>query len=115
MCFGDPIYVNHAMNCMKSGFILQRHKKIKDLEAVLLNLVCKHVETEPVLQEITEDILSQSANMSQDARVDIHARGFWEGQRSAFFDNIQVILPGTLTGVQGDIRCKVLAALSTVK
>ena len=26
--------------------------------------------------------------------------------------NIQVILAGTLTGVQGDIRCKVLAALS---
>ena len=27
----------------------------------------------------------------------------------------QVILAGTLTGPQGDIRCKVLAALSTVK
>ena len=27
----------------------------------------------------------------------------------------QVILAGTLTGVQGDIRCKVLAALSTEK
>ena len=27
----------------------------------------------------------------------------------------QVILAGMLTGVQGDIRCKVLAALSTVK
>ena len=28
---------------------------------------------------------------------------------------VQVILAGTLTGVQGNIRCKVLAALSTVK
>ena len=27
----------------------------------------------------------------------------------------QAILAGTLTGVQGDIRCKALAALSTVK
>ena len=27
----------------------------------------------------------------------------------------QVILVGTLTGVQGDIRCKVLATLATVK
>ena len=27
----------------------------------------------------------------------------------------QVILAGALTGVQGDIRCKVLAALSTIK
>ena len=30
-------------------------------------------------------------------------------------DPIQVILAGTLTGVQGDIRCKILAALSTAK
>ena len=29
--------------------------------------------------------------------------------------DIQVILVGTFTGVQGDIRCKVLAALSPVK
>ena len=29
--------------------------------------------------------------------------------------SFQVILAGTLTGVQGDIRCNVLAALSTVK
>ena len=29
--------------------------------------------------------------------------------------NNQVILAGTRTGVQGDIRCKVLAALSTAK
>ena len=31
------------------------------------------------------------------------------------FESCQVILAGTLTGVQGDIRCNVLAALSTVK
>ena len=30
-------------------------------------------------------------------------------------ETVQVILAGTLTGVQGDIRCKVLTALSTVK
>ena len=29
--------------------------------------------------------------------------------------SLQVILAGTLTGVQGDIRCKVLAVFSTVK
>ena len=56
------------------------------LEAELLNLVCKDVETEPVLQDITGEVLSGGANTSQEARVDIHARGFWERQRSAFFD-----------------------------
>ena len=28
---------------------------------------------------------------------------------------VQVILAGTLTGLQGDIQCKVLEALSTVR
>ena len=36
-------------------------------------------------------------------------------QKGNDFRSVQVILTGTLTGVQDDIRCKVLAALSTVK
>ena len=35
--------------------------------------------------------------------------------RASPYDPIQAILAGTFTGVQGDIRCKVLVALSTVK
>ena len=46
--------------------------------------MCKDVETEPLLQDITGEVLG--ANTSQEARVDIHARGFWERQRSTFFD-----------------------------
>ena len=34
---------------------------------------------------------------------------------SAYDKQLQVVLAGTLTGVQDDIWCKVLAALSTVK
>ena len=30
--------------------------------------------------------LTRGSNKAQDARLDIHARGFWEPQRSAFFD-----------------------------
>ena len=45
-----------------------------------------YVEAEPVLQDITGEVLGRGANTSQEARVDIHARGFWESQRSAFFD-----------------------------
>ena len=41
---------------------------------------------QPVLQDITGEVLERGANTSQEARVDIHARGFWEMQRSAFFD-----------------------------
>ena len=35
--------------------------------------------------------------------------------RPSYHDHFQMILAGTLTGVQSDIRCKVLGALSTVK
>ena len=43
----------------------------------MLNLVCHDVEIEPVLQENTGESLAKGANTSPDARLDIHARGFW--------------------------------------
>ena len=49
-------------------------------------VVCNDVEVEPVLQEVTGGTLNHGANKAPDARLDIHARGFWERQRSAFFD-----------------------------
>ena len=53
-----------------------RHNEFRDLEAELLNTVCKDVQIEPVLQDITREILNPGANKSADARLDIHARGF---------------------------------------
>ena len=41
---------------------------------------CSDVEVEPGLQ------LNRGANQEIGARLDIHARGFWGRQRSAFFD-----------------------------
>ena len=55
-----------------------RHNELRDLEAELLNTVCKDVQIEPVLQNITGELLNPGANKSTDARLDIHARGFWE-------------------------------------
>ena len=40
----------------------------------------------PVLQEVTGETLIHGANKAPDARLYIHARGFWERQRSVFFD-----------------------------
>ena len=48
--------------------------------------MCKDVEVELVLQDIIGEELNRGANNSPDARLDIVARGFWERQRSAFFD-----------------------------
>ena len=74
------------MICKRGGFVTQRHNELRDLEAELLNMVCTDVEIEPVLQDIWGEQLGRGSNRAPDARSDIHARGFWENQRSTFFD-----------------------------
>ena len=74
------------MICTRDGFVIQRHNKLRDLEAELLNMVCKDVVTEPVLQNVEGEQLTRGSNKAQDAKMDTHAHGFWEPQRSAFFD-----------------------------
>ena len=78
--------VDHAIVFQRGGFIIQRHNELRDLEAEMLRMVCNDVEVEPVLEEVTGETLNHGANKAPDARLDIHARGFWERQRSAFFD-----------------------------
>ena len=81
---GDLFTVDHAMVCRHGGLIIQRHNEIRDLEAEMLRMVCTDVETEPVLQEITCEELNRGANKAPDARLDIHARGFWDRQQYIF-------------------------------
>ena len=72
--------VDQAMVCQRGGFIIQRHNELRDLEAEMLRMVCNDVEVEPVLQEVTGETLNHGANKAPDARLDIHARAFWERQ-----------------------------------
>ena len=74
------------MVCRHGGLIIQRHNEIRDLEDEMLRRVYTDVETEPVLQEITGEELNRGANKAPDARLDIHARRFWDRQQFAFFD-----------------------------
>ena len=55
---GDIFSLDHTMICKLSGFVTQRHKELRDLEAELLSMVCRDVEVEPVLQEITGEELN---------------------------------------------------------
>ena len=50
---GDLFDADHALICMRGGYIIQRHNEIRDLEAEILQAVCTDVEVEPVLQEVT--------------------------------------------------------------
>ena len=49
-------------------------------------MLCNDLELEPVLQEVTGETLNHGADKVPDARLDIHARSFWQRQISAFFD-----------------------------
>ena len=74
------------MVCRHGGLIIQRHNEIRDFKAEMLRMVCTDAEIEPVLQEITGEELNRVANKAPDARLGVHARGFWDRQQSAFFD-----------------------------
>ena len=86
--------MDHAMICKRGEFVIQNHNELRDLEAELFSMVCKDVEVEPVLQEITGEELNREANTAPDARLDIVAWGLWERQRSAFF-YVRVCHPNT--------------------
>ena len=85
---------NNATVCRRGGFIIQRYNELRGLEADMLSMLCNDVEIEPVLHELTGESLRSGANRAPDARLDIHARGFWERQRPAFFD-VRVCYPNT--------------------
>ena len=44
------------------------------------------IDETPKILDITGEVLNPGANKSADARLDIHARGFWEKRTTAFFD-----------------------------
>ena len=48
--------------CQRSGFIIERHNKLFDLEAEMLRMVCNDVEVEAVLQEVNGNTLNHGAN-----------------------------------------------------
>ena len=54
---------------------------------LLLQVVCRDVETEPHLQKVVnKQSYASTANTDDDARPDIRARGFWRQGQNAFFD-----------------------------
>ena len=66
------------LSCPKGGFPSIRHNEIRDLTATLLTVVCSSVTIEPDLQALTtEEFSNRTANISESARLDIAANGFW--------------------------------------
>ena len=75
------------MSCEKGGFVSIRHDDQRDLIANMLSEVCKDIEIEPKLTPLTgEELDSRTANTTNEARLDIRARGVWERGQEALLD-----------------------------
>ena len=84
---GARFNLQHALSCVKGGFISIRHNRIRDITANLLKEVCRDVRIEPHLQPLTGEAFKENtANLSDEARCDVSARGFWVAGQVAFFD-----------------------------
>ena len=84
---GEKFNQEHAMNCKKGGFITERHDNIRDFLTICLDRVCKDVQVEPHLIKVTDEKFKlKSANTTDEARLDMKARGFWRKGETAFFD-----------------------------
>ena len=83
---GGQMDAHHALTCPTGGYPSARHDEVRDLLAGVMKELLPDVETEPRLQPLQGENLKTSCNQSQEARLDIRARGFWSRQQDAFFD-----------------------------
>ena len=83
---GKRFTVDHAMSCMKGGYIHQRHDEVRDIFGKLAEEISKDVEIEPHLIPLSGEHLERSANAADEARLDLSVRGFWQRGQKAFFD-----------------------------
>ena len=82
---GASFSADHAMICRHGGLTFIRHNELRNLTASWLHEVCHDVVVEPPLQPLTSKALVPApANRRDDARADIHARGFWGRQQGTF-------------------------------
>ena len=78
--------VDHTLICHKGGFVNMRHDAIRDVEAKLMQKVCRDVVTEPVLLPVNPAELRPGTNSAQNARLDLSARDLWSGGEKNFYD-----------------------------
>ena len=79
---------------LKVRFVHQRYDKVRDKFGKLLNEVCNNVEIESPLLPLIGENLTQNSNKSDEARLDVRARGFWQRGQRAFFD-VRIFNPYT--------------------
>ena len=76
--------IDHTLVCKKGGYVSMRHNALRDLMGKMMEEVCKDVVIEPILLPVDENEVE--GNTSENARLDIAARGVWRGYERTFFD-----------------------------
>ena len=93
MC-GAQFTTAHAFSCAKGAFPSIRHVRIRDMTAQLLSELCPNVEVEPPLQPLTgETFRHRTANVEDNARLDVKAQGFWGSNRQYAYFDVRVFNP----------------------
>ena len=82
---GDHFSVDHAMICKRSGFVIQRHNELRDLEAEMLHMVCNGVEIETVLQDITGEELNTGSQHRTTCAIGYCSKGILGEAEVGFF------------------------------
>ena len=103
MC-GAQFTTTHAFSCAKGAFPSIRHDRIRDMTAQLLSEVCPNVEVEPPLQPLTgETFRHRTANVEDNARLDVKAQGFWGSNRQCAYFDVRVFNPHAPTNCNQNI------------
>ena len=97
MC-GAQFTTTRAFSCAKGAFPSIRHDRIRDMTAQLLSEVCPNVEVKQPLQPLTgETFWHRTANVEDNARLDVKAQGFWGSNRQCAYFDVRVFNPHTPT------------------
>ena len=84
---GAPFSISHELSCPKGEFVIQRHNDLHDITAKALSEVCHDVQVEPSLQALNGETLSLRYSITSDeARLDVRARSFWNEGQNALSD-----------------------------
>ena len=91
---GKPFTAEHALNCKIGGYPCMRHNQVRDLLASQMKEVCMDARTEPELQPLTGNVFNRATTITTDeARLDIEARGFWECRQECTMFDVNVFNP----------------------
>ena len=102
---GSKFSVEHALSCLKGGFLNGHHNEIRDFTASLLTEMCNEVAVEPILQPVqNKDSFPSSSNVSDDARLYIGVNGFWEGKYKRCFIDVRVFNPHAQSNRANELR-----------